>query len=188
MNTKLAGVLDAYTVKITELGPEDGGGYKATYVELGLSATGYGDTRAEAMAALEESALVLAESMAENGEDLPAPAAQTDWQEYGGRVTLRIPKALHAVLDRQAGDQDVSLNSLMASMLQSGATALAAGVPFGPMLRADPGAGRLLIEMRSHYDKLCAMSQGLTPMSTVAIRDLFGDPQGGVALEYSRIS
>lgn len=188
MNTNIASVLDAYTVKIIELGPEDGGGYKATFDELGLSATGYGETRGEAMEALQESAVVLAESMAEDGEGLPEPAVEPEWQDYSGRVTLRLPKALHALLDRLADEQDVSLNSLMASMLQSGATALAAGVPFGPMHCATVFAERALLESREQYDRLSTMIEGLATFQTVSMSAFRRPVSAGTELVYERIS
>jgi len=54
------------------------------------------------------------------------------WGRYSGRVTLRVPKALHAQLDRLADEQGVSLNQLMSSALQSAASAMLAGLEFGP--------------------------------------------------------
>ena len=37
--------------------------------------------------------------------------------DYSGRVTLRIPRSLHGSLTQIAGDEGVSLNQLMVSVL-----------------------------------------------------------------------
>jgi predicted HicB family RNase H-like nuclease len=188
MNTNFENVLSAYTVKIVELGPEDGGGHKATYDELGLSATGYGCTRAEAMAALEESALALAESMASDGEELPPPAKPAEWKEHSGRVTLRIPRALHALLDRQAEEQEVSLNSLMAAILQGGATALEAGVPFGPVRRAGADILWQLAGIRAQHESLCRELERLEAYREAPIAAWPRSDAKPANLDYQRIS
>ena len=129
-------ILSKYTVKVIPLPAEDGGGYKAYYEELGSGVKGYGETKVAAVQELEE---VILDTMED--EDLAAfPAALGDarWAEFSGRVTLRVPKILHAQLDRLAGQQGVSLNQLMCTVLQSAATAMGAGMEFGPVTASHP--------------------------------------------------
>lgn len=51
----------------------------------------------------------------EHGKAFPAPAASPD--EFSGRVTLRVPKSLHARLDRCATLDHVSLNTWIVTAL-----------------------------------------------------------------------
>lgn len=126
---ELKNLLESYQVTISRLSEEDGGGFKANYKELALTASGYGATQAEALADLEDLAL---DGLAD--EDLsqfPPPLGEAPWADYGGRVTLRMPKMLHAKVDRQARDQGVSLNQWMCHILESATTAVGAGCEFG---------------------------------------------------------
>lgn len=51
------------------------------------------------------------------GKDIPCPVDESVFEEYSGRVTLRLPKTLHASLSRQAELEDVSLNQLLVTAL-----------------------------------------------------------------------
>lgn len=121
--------LDSYTIKVTPLSVEDGGGFKAVYEELGSTARGVGKSPSEAAAQLEDLALDTLSDM--DLQDFPAPHKDAPWADLSGRVTLRLPKMLHAQLDRLAQQQGVSLNQLMTHSLQSAATAMLAGEEFG---------------------------------------------------------
>ena len=122
-------LLASYTVKVSPLPAQDGGGYKAIYEELGLTVRGIGATVTEAISELEELAL---DGLADEPiADFPAAKLDAPWAEYSGRITLRLPKMLHAQLDRLAEEQGVSLNQLITHAMQSAATALLAGQEFG---------------------------------------------------------
>lgn len=114
---------EQYKIEIRSLSEEDGGGYLATFAELGRMITGLGDTREVALADLMASLPVLKKSFKEAGDAMPAPEVASPWQDFSGRVTLRIPKMLHSQLDRQAKAEDSSLNGYMSLLLQAGATA-----------------------------------------------------------------
>lgn len=103
-------------------------GFVASYKELGSSATGYGDTRADAIEDLEAA---VADLLEVTDEEFPEPQRVAPWSTYSGRVTLRISRSLHGQLNELADEQRVSLNSLMSDILRSGATALRAGLHFG---------------------------------------------------------
>lgn len=78
----------------------------------GLS--GVGESPEVAVSALSE-ALDMAISLAdEQGEPLPEPLQLT---EYSGQFRVRLPRALHARLAREAEIQNTSLNSLVVAAL-----------------------------------------------------------------------
>jgi len=60
--SQLTKLLDGYTVRVGPISPEDGGGFRATYEELGLSVAGYGAVASAAIAQLAE---VAQESLAD---------------------------------------------------------------------------------------------------------------------------
>ena len=120
-----------YKLEVAPLGDAEGGGFQASYPQLGRTAVGYGETQGEALQDLMAVAKLLSESLDEEGEELPTAQASADWQDYSGRVTLRVSKSLHYRLEKLSHAEGISLNSLLSDMLQSGATALESGFTFG---------------------------------------------------------
>ena len=88
------------------------GGYFARHPDL-LGCTAEGDTVEEAVSNLNESRQLWIESRLEDGYPVPIPPGA----EYGGRISLRIPRGLHAFLARSAVRQGVSLNQLLTIVL-----------------------------------------------------------------------
>jgi antitoxin HicB len=124
-------MLQGYPLQVTPLSEEDGGGFQALYPPLARSIVGYGETPQEAIAELQTLVPSFLDMIARSGQTLPEVAAEKDWDEYSGKFNVRVLKALHAQLVELAEEQGVSLNSLVQSLLTSGATALAAGKMFG---------------------------------------------------------
>lgn len=148
---ELKKLLESYQVNISPLGEEDGGGFKAHYKELALSVSGYGATQAEALADLEDLAL---DGLAD--EDLtsfPAPLGEAPWADYSGRVTLRMPKMLHAKVNRQAEEQGVSLNQWICHILESATTAVDAGCEFGARSEGETVLFKELAAVREMLDR-----------------------------------
>ena len=75
----------------------------------------YADTYEEAYQLAMDAIATTAEVFAEKGRRMPEPVQVND--DYSGRVTLRIPKTLHASLARRADLEGVSLNHLLVSAL-----------------------------------------------------------------------
>jgi len=122
--------LDRYNIETTRVEENGNARFKATYRELGLTVSGFGNTRSDAIADLESLALdVLSD---EPIDKLPAPQSETPWAAHSGRVTLRVPRMLHAQLDRIAEEQGSSLNQFMGHILNTAVTAILAGHEFGP--------------------------------------------------------
>jgi antitoxin HicB len=76
--------------------------------------SGVGETRAEAEAALDEALAVAIELAHEESWTLPEPHTIS---EFSGQFRVRLPRSLHARLSRRAELEDVSLNTLVATML-----------------------------------------------------------------------
>lgn len=159
-NPAASKLIDAYGIRIRALTKGEGGGYLAVFPQLGGMVNGLGETREEALSDLLSSVPTLLQSLAEYGEKLPAPEVEPEWQEYSGRVTLRVPKMLHAQLDRLADREGVSLNTFMLTALQSAATAAAAGQEFGAISSENAEKAAFDKEMavfRHAYEKLVAV-------------------------------
>lgn len=107
----LTELIASYTIRVIPLPPEDDGGFKAFYEELGSTIPGYGESQAEAVAALEE--MMLDVMANEDLSQFPEPKTEQDWTEYSGRLTLRLSKTLHHRADKAAAEQGVSLNSFV---------------------------------------------------------------------------
>ena len=103
-------------IQVFPLSKDLGGGFQALFLPLARGIVGYGATPQEAVAEL---------------QTLPEATTEKDWDEYSGKFNARVLKALHAQLLGLAEEQEVSLNSLVQTLLTSGATALAAGRMFG---------------------------------------------------------
>src|SRR4051794_28127218 len=74
-----------------------------------LGVSGFGETRAQALAEAELSLQLAIESYQEEGWDLPAPQPPPS---HSGRLLLRLPRSLHTQLAQQAEVEGVSLNML----------------------------------------------------------------------------
>lgn len=106
-----------YSVVLNALTEADGGGWLAETREL-PGCTAVGQTREEALRNLEEARLAWLETAVEEGFVIPDPRLSS---EYSGKLTLRIPKSLHALLAGLADDEGVSLNQLICDLISRGA-------------------------------------------------------------------
>jgi len=95
--------------------------YEAVFKELGRSLTAHGDTPAQALSRLYRSGANLVESLKAEGESLPAAQPVEQWESYSGKITVRIPRSLHYKLRVLADEENVSLNSMAATILSWGA-------------------------------------------------------------------
>jgi len=75
----------------------------------------YADTYEEAYALVIDSIEQTAMEMAAMNKAMPAPIESVE--DYSGRVTLRLPKTLHAYLSKHADREEVSLNQLLVTAL-----------------------------------------------------------------------
>ena len=75
----------------------------------------YSETMAEAYDLAIDTIETAAEMYAEAGRSFPPPSVPQD--EFSGRVTLRLPKALHRTLALGADDEGASLNQHLVNIL-----------------------------------------------------------------------
>lgn len=120
-----------YAIHVDPVSEEYGEGFEALFPKLGRGVVGYGSTQSEAIEDLLDAAPGFLEALIETGQELPAPTPPREWDEFSGKFNVRVTKLLHAQLVRLAEAQSVSLNSLVQTILSSGATALATGNEFG---------------------------------------------------------
>lgn len=95
-------------------------GYIALIPELPyLSA--FGDDPEEAVREAQVAASLVVEVMTEHGEALPEPQILTS---FSGQMRVRMPRTLHQKLAGRARMEDVSLNTLIVSLLAEGIGAM----------------------------------------------------------------
>jgi antitoxin HicB len=94
----------------------DEGGFYAGVEELpGCLADG--ETRAQALEALQDAKRSWLATALEFGDEIPLPLSL---QDYSGKILVRAPKSLHRDLAHRAALEGVSLNQLCVSLLSRG--------------------------------------------------------------------
>lgn len=112
-----------YAVTLKELAPEDGGGYVASYPELGSKTfQSVADTPQEALEGLDEVRRVLIPMLVDEGMKIPEPQAEAEKERFSGNIMIRIPPALHAQLSAYSKSSNVSINKLATQYLSQGLT------------------------------------------------------------------
>jgi len=95
------------------LRPAEEGGYTAEILEFPGCVT-QGETLEETYANLEDAARGWLEAVIELGQNVPDPAAES---EYSGKIVLRLPRSLHRVAATLAERDGVSLNTFLATAI-----------------------------------------------------------------------
>ncbi len=98
-----------FTVIIRECSVDEGGGYRASFMDL-PGCVGDGVTPDEALRHAEEAKECWLEAAQELGVDI-------DKDNYSGRLLLRMPKEMHRDISLLARSRDVSINSLITDMV-----------------------------------------------------------------------
>ena len=78
----------------------------------------YADSYDEAYNLAIDTIEATAEAFLEDGKTMPCPIIEND--DFSGRVTLRMPKSMHASYVHLAEKEDISLNQLLISKLSYG--------------------------------------------------------------------
>lgn len=108
-----------YGIKISLLSEEDGGGYFVEVPDLPGCMTD-GDTLEEALCHAQEAIETWLEAAKKIGRDIPETKYYSSEERYSGKLTLRMPKALHKELVERAAEENVSVNQLMIYLLSKG--------------------------------------------------------------------
>ena len=85
--------------------------YVVKYFDL-ETVYGVGDTIQEAIEEAQGNLEVFLQFCADNNIEIPEPSSHEDF-EYSGKVTLRMPKSLHRLVDERAKEEGVSINLLL---------------------------------------------------------------------------
>ena len=108
--------VDAYSVTVERLLPEDGGGFLARVPELpGCTATG--ETAEAALKEVRDAIRSWILTAREFADPVPAPSSATN---FSGKWVQRVPRSLHRRLADRARHEGVSLNTLAATLLAQG--------------------------------------------------------------------
>lgn len=95
--------------------PETDGSYRAEIMEF-PGCIALGDTQAEALESLERVAESWIEATIEIGQKIPEP---NEYQEYSGRLVVRLPKSAHRKAARLAALDGVSLNTFIVAAIST---------------------------------------------------------------------
>jgi len=107
-----------YSVRVCKLAEDDGGGYYAWTPELpGCSSDG--ETKSEALDNLDEAIECWLETANEFGYAIPEPEIYAE-EVYSGKLSLRLPKTLHAQVAAYAKQEECSINQLLTTYIAAG--------------------------------------------------------------------
>jgi antitoxin HicB len=107
-----------HSIWVRPLSDEDGGAWLAEVPDL-PGCMSDGETPEEAVLNVQDAIQEWIAAAAEMGREVPAPGQYSDDAEYSGRLSLRMPKSLHADLVRGAGREGVSVNQYVLYLLSS---------------------------------------------------------------------
>ena len=103
-----------YPVEIRRIEESLGGGYVASIPTLGSQAlVGDGETPQEAYENLQAAKKEIFAEYLQEGVAIPEPVDESEYEDYSGKLVLRMPRELHARLAAAAKQNDVSLNQFI---------------------------------------------------------------------------
>ncbi|MHB1167254.1 MAG: type II toxin-antitoxin system HicB family antitoxin [Carboxydocellales bacterium] len=105
-----------YLAIIRPINEEDGGGFLAEIPAL-KGCFSDGETQEEALLNLKDAKLAWLRTALKRGQKIPLPDAEEKSEEYSGKFTLRLSKAMHKELALAAQKENLSLNQYIISLL-----------------------------------------------------------------------
>ncbi|MDO8684131.1 MAG: toxin-antitoxin system HicB family antitoxin [Armatimonadota bacterium] len=109
-----------YPVEIRQIDSSLGGGYIASIPSLGYQAfVGDGETLEEAYANLQAAKKEIFADCFEHGVTIPEPVSEWEYEEYSGKLVVRMPRELHGRLAAAAKQNNTSLNQFIVYALSS---------------------------------------------------------------------
>jgi antitoxin HicB len=109
-----------YPVEIRRIDDSLGTGYVASIPSLGSYAfVGDGETPQEAYENLQAAKKEIFEDCLSQGLPIPEPVGEPEYEDYSGKLMLRMPRELHAKLAAAAKRNDTSLNQYISYLLSS---------------------------------------------------------------------
>ena len=109
-----------YPVEIRRIEDSLGSGYVASIPSLGSYAfVGDGETPQEAYENLQAAKKEIFEDCLKECLPIPEPVSESEYEDYSGKLMLRMPRELHAKLAAAAKRNDTSLNQFIVYALGS---------------------------------------------------------------------
>ena len=106
-----------YPFELTLLSDEEGGGWLIVFPDFPGAVMSDGETPEEALTNGRKALLDVMEVYRQDGRKLPQPF---NGRSVSGKFNLRAPKRLHAMLNRAARQEGVSMNTLAVALLAEG--------------------------------------------------------------------
>lgn len=107
-----------YKIEVSKVAKEEGGGYIAYLPEL--DCYGDGDSLEEAIHDAYSVAEDLINLAIEDGKSIPKPQLFIGSDEFSGKLSLRVPKTLHKMLNQKSKQEGCSINQLIISYISFG--------------------------------------------------------------------
>ncbi len=98
-----------YAIRLRPLNADEGGGWLAEVPDL-PGCMSDGETPEEAVHNVRDAIDEWIAAARDMGRDVPQPDDRKETIEYSGRLSLRLPRSLHAELVRSANREGVSVN------------------------------------------------------------------------------
>ena len=98
-----------YAIRLRPLDADEGGGWLAEVPDL-PGCMSDGATPEEALSNVRDAVEEWIAAARDMGRDIPQPEEKRETMEYSGRLSLRLPRSLHAELARNANREGVSVN------------------------------------------------------------------------------
>lgn len=109
-----------YSVEITPISDEDGGGFLARIPLFGAQGiVGDGSTIGEAVENLEITKKIIINHLISENIEIPEPAVEKNIEDFSGKIMVRMPKWLHYNLAMNAEKNNSSLNLYITTLLSS---------------------------------------------------------------------
>jgi len=106
-----------YPFELTPLSEDDGGGWLIVFPDFPGAVMSDGETPEEALANGRKALDSVISVYTEDGRTLPTPFSGGG---VSGKFNLRAPKRLHAMLNKAAKQEGVSMNTLAIALLAEG--------------------------------------------------------------------
>lgn len=104
-----------YSVTLTNLSPEEGGGWLAEITDL-PGCYSDGETPESALNSLQHLLPFWLQVAKEEGKTIAIPQTKSS-EQFSGRFTLRVPKSLHRYLASRAEAEGISLNQYILTLI-----------------------------------------------------------------------
>lgn len=110
-----------YRFKAFQIEGEDGFEWGIEFIDV-PNVVGGGDTVEEAYNEARENLDVYFNYLKEKGEPIPQPSKEPNYEDYSGKLVLRLSKSNHRKIAELSESENISINSLLNEMISEGIT------------------------------------------------------------------